>query len=226
MNEALLEIVKKELKVTFKSKSSILSMLFAIGIPFFAFAPLLAAAEKGSMPTSMVLLMLLLIPTEFAFSVGMNAFPNEIRWRTIKFLLVAPVSEREILVGKSLACVVAGLVVEGCVVAVLAFLPVPLDASVLITLLVIGPLLIAFSTFLIVLTTTRFPSSTEGGAAAFIPVGGLMGIFFLCFFLQMALRTDPTLTSLAMASVMAVLTFSVYSLAAKWFDRERLVTAL
>ena len=227
MNEVLMEIAKKELKVTFKSKSAILSMLLAIGIPIFVLVPLLPAAEKGFGGSYLILLLLLLVPIGITSPVGMNAFPNEIRWRTIKSLLAAPVSEKEIFVGKSLACIVAGLVAEACLAAViLAFLPIPVDVPVLITLLVIGPLLFMFATFLIVLTTSKFPSSAEGGAAGFIPVGGIMGIFFLCFFLQMVLQMDPALTSIMIASVVAALTFLVYFVATKWFDRERLVTAL
>ena len=100
----------------------------------------------------------------------MNAFLNEIKWKTIKSLLVAPVSEKEIFMGKSLACIITGLIVEVCLaVIILAFLPIPVDVPILITLLVIGPLLIMFATFLIISATSRFPSSAEGGAAAFIP---------------------------------------------------------
>ena len=229
MNNVIVEIGKKELKTTFKSKSVVLPMLFAIGIPLFALIPQLpkAAAEGGLEGVYLILFMLLLIPTVITSLVGMNAFLNEIKWRTIKSLLVAPVSEKEIFVGKSLACIIAGLIVEACLaVVILAFLPIPVDVPILITLLGIGPLLIMFATFLIISATSRFPSSAEGGAAAFIPVGGIMGIFLLCFFLQRMLQMGPILTNIMIALVIAVFTFLTYFIATKWFNRERLVTGL
>jgi len=172
MNKVIIEIGKKELKTTFKSKSIILPLLMAIGIPLFAIIPQLpkAVAEGGTEGIYLILFMLLLILTIITSLVGMNAFLNEIKWKRIKSLLVAPVSEKEIFMGKSLACIITGLIVEVCLaVIILAFLPIPVDVPILITLLVIGPLLIMFATFLIISATSRFPSSAEGGAAAFIP---------------------------------------------------------
>lgn len=228
MNKVIIKIGKKELKTTFKSKSIILPMLLAIGIPLFSIVPsLLEAAAEGTEIVYLFLFMLLLIPTVIASLVGMNAFLNEIKWRTIKSLLVAPVSEKEIFAGKSLVCIIVGLIVEACfAVVILIFLPIPVDVPILIMLLVIGPLLIMFATFLIVAVTSRFPSSAEGSVAAFIPGGGIIGIFLLCSFLQRILQVGPILTYIMIALVIAVFTFLTYFVAIKWFNRERLVTGL
>ena len=225
----IIEIGKKELKTTFKSKSVILPLLMAIGIPLFAIIPQLpkAVAEGGMEGIYLMLFMFLLIPTIITSLVGMNAFLNEIKWRTIKSLLVAPVSEKEIFVGKSLACIISGLIVEACLaMVILAFLPIPIDVPILITLLVIGPLLVMFATFLIISATSRFPSSAEGGAAAFIPFFGIMAVFLLCFFLQRMLQMGPILTNIMIALMIAVFTFVTYFIATKWFNRERLVVGL
>ena len=58
MNNVIVEIGKKELKTTFKSKSVILPMLLAIGIPLFALIPQLpkAAAEGGLEGVYLILL--------------------------------------------------------------------------------------------------------------------------------------------------------------------------
>jgi len=228
MNSVIIEIGKKELKTTFKSKAIILPLLMAIGIPLFAIISTLPAiAQGGTEGVYVILLTLLLIPTVITSLVGMNAFLNEIKWRTIKSLLVAPVSEKEIFIGKSLACIIAGLIVEVClVVIVFIFLPIAVDIPILIILLLIGPLLVMFATFLIIAATSKFPSSAEGGAAGFIPVGGIMGIFLFCFFLQRLLRIGPTLTNIIIALVIAVLTILTYFIATKWFNRERLVSGL
>jgi ABC-type Na+ efflux pump permease subunit len=229
MNNVIIEIGEKELKTTFKSKSVILPMLLAIGIPLFALIPQLskAVAQGGAEGVYLILFMLLLIPTVITSLVGMNAFLNEIKWKTIKSLLVAPVSEKEIFIGKSLACIIPGLIVEACLAGIiLVFLPMAIDIPILITLLVIGPLLIMFATFLIIAATSRFPGSAEGGAAVFIPVGGIMGIFLLCFFLQRLLQIGPILTNIMIALVIGILAFVTYFIAAKWFNRERLVVGL
>ena len=228
MDSVIIEIGKKELKTTFKSKAIILPLLMAIGIPLFAIIQVLPAiAQGGTEGVYAILLMLLLIPTVITSLVGMNAFLNEIKWRTIKSLLVAPVSEKEIFIGKSLACIIAGLIVEVClVVIVFIFLPIAVDIPILIILLVIGPLLVMFATFLIIAATSKFPSSAEGGAAGFIPFGGITGIFLFCFFLQRLLQIGPTLTNIMIALVIAVLTILTYFIATKWFNRERLVTGL
>ena len=228
MNSVIIEIGKKELKATFKSKAIILPLLMAIGIPLFAIISTLSViAQGGTEGVYAVLLTLLLIPIVITSLVGMNAFLNEIKWRTIKSLLVAPVSEKEIFIGKSLACIIPGLILEVClVVIVFIFLPMAVDIPILIILLVIGPLLVMFATFLIIAVTSKFPSSAEGGAAGFIPFAGITGIFLLCFFLQRLLRIGPTLTNIMIALVIAVLTILTYFIATKWFNRERLVAGL
>jgi ABC-type transport system involved in multi-copper enzyme maturation permease subunit len=228
MNSVIIEIGKKELKTTFKSKAIILPLLMAIGIPLFAIISTLPAiAQGGTEGVYAILLTLLLIPTVITSLVGMNAFLNEIKWRTIKSLLVAPVSEKEVFIGKSLACIIPGLIVEVClVVIVFIFLPIAVDIPILIILLLIGPLLVMFATFLIIAATSKFPSSAEGGAAGFIPVGGITGIFLFCFFLQRLLQIGPTLTNIMIALVIAVFTILTYFIATKWFNREKLVAGL
>ena len=230
MNSVVMEIGKKELKTTFKNKAIIVLLLLAVGIPIFSLVPQLskAVAEGEIASVYLLLFMLLLIPTVMASMVGMNAFLNEIKWRTIKSLLVAPVSEKEIFMGKSLASITTGLIVEIClVVLILVFFPIVVDIPILIILLVIGPLLVLFATFLIIAATSRFPSSAEGGAANFIPVGGVLAVFFLGFFLLSLLKIDdPTLTNIIIALIVAGITFVTYIIATKWFNRERLVVGL
>jgi len=156
-----------------------------IAMPLFATIPQLpkAVAEGALEAVYLTVFMFLLIPTVITSLVGMNAFLNKIKCRTIKSLLVATVCEKEISVGKSLACIIARFIVEACLaVVILAFLPISIDVPILIRLLVIWPLLIMLAIFLIISATSRFPSSAEGGAVAFIPVGGIMAVFLLCPF--------------------------------------------
>ena len=231
MNSVIAEIGKKELKTTFRSKSIIIPLLMGIGIPLFAglFVTLQLAAEGSELIYAPLLFLQVLPAVIITALVGLNAFSNEINWRTIKSLLVAPVSEKEIFIGKSLACIVTGLVVEACLaVIILILLPIAVDIPILVILLAIGPLLVMFATFMIIAVTSRFPSSAAAGvgAAAFIPMIAILAVFFLCFFLQMLLQMNPIAMQVMIALIVATLTFVTYFIATKWFNRERLVTGL
>ncbi|MFX0085584.1 MAG: ABC transporter permease subunit, partial [Candidatus Hodarchaeota archaeon] len=114
MVNIILEICKKELKTRFGSKRVLLPLLIPIGIPILVFIPEIQEVMSQTEPESELVsfLLFLLIPVMVTTLVGITAFINEIRWKTIKSILVAPVSEGEILLGKSLACIVVGLLVE------------------------------------------------------------------------------------------------------------------
>ena len=231
MNSVIAEIGKKELKTTFRSKSIIIPLLMGVGIPLFVgILVTLRLATEGLELIYTSLLFLQVLPAVIITTlVGLNAFSNEIYWRTIKSLLVAPVSEKEIFIGKSLACIVPGLVVEACLaVIILVLLPIAVDIPILIILLAIGPLLVMFATFMIIAATSRFPSSaaTGVGAASFIPMMAIVAVFFLCFFLQTLLQMNPIALQVMIALITAALTFMTYFIATKWFNRERLVVGL
>ena len=155
--------------------------------------------------------------------IGMHAFTNEVRWRTIKPLLASPVSIGEIFIGKSLTCIITGLLVDGFLALVLLIsLPV-VNVPIVIILLVQGPLLVIYATFLIMAVTARFPSAVEGGIVVYLPMGGIMGVLLVSFILQMVFPASPILNNVLITLVIAMLSLLTFFTSTRWFSRERLV---
>jgi len=228
MVSVIAEIGKKELKTTFRSKSIIIPLAVAIGVPILLLPTTIQAiAERPELMYAYILLIQTIPVIVIASVIGMNAFVNEITWKTMKSLLVAPLSEKEIFIGKSLPCIVAGLITEACwAVIPLVLLPIAVDIPIIIIVVVTGPLLVIFTTFMIIAMTSRFPSSAGGETAAFISMGAVIGVLLLCFFLQFLLQMNPIAMQVMVALAVAALTFMTYFIATKWFNRERLVVGL
>lgn len=228
MVNVVTEICKKELKTRFGSKSVVLPMLLVIGIPILVFIPQLLEtmiqAEPGSEYVS--LMFFLLIPVMITTLVGINTFTNEIRWKTIKSILVAPVSEGEIFIGKSMACIIIGLLVEAFLSVIVLISIDDLDVSILMLLFLIGPLSVIFTTFIFIIGTSRFPAIAENGGAVLMPMSGLLIIFLIFFFLKEFLGINPTLHGVMLSLIITILTCGAYYLAKKWFNRESLVLSV
>ncbi|MFX0095994.1 MAG: hypothetical protein ACFFBD_29920 [Candidatus Hodarchaeota archaeon] len=217
MANVVTEICKKELRSRFGSKSVFLSMLLTTGIPMLVFIPQLLEAMSQAEPGSEYLsfLLFLVIPVMATTLVGINTFINEIRWKTIKFLLVAPVSEEEIFIGKSLACIIVGLLVDVILSLIVLLSLDRLDISVILLLFVIGPLSVIFTTFIFIIGTSRFPIIAEGVGAIIRPMGGLLFVFLNYLFLKEFLKVSPSLINVVLALIIASLTCLTYFIAKK-----------
>lgn len=228
MINVAIEICKKELRTRFGSKRVVLPMLLTLGIPMLVFIPQLLETMVQTEPGSEYLsfMFFLLIPVMSTTLVGINSFINEIRWKTIKSILVAPVSEGEILIGKSMAVILVGLLVEAFMAVIVLISIADLNVSLLMLILVIGPLSVIFTTFIFVMGTSRFPAIAENGGAVLMPMGGLIFIFMISFFLKEFLGIIPPLHGVMLSLVITFLTFGAYYLAKKWFNRERLVLSV
>jgi ABC-type transport system involved in multi-copper enzyme maturation permease subunit len=203
-------------------------MLLTIGIPILVFTPQLLETTVQAEPGSeyIRLMLFLLIPIMITTLVGINTFINEIRWKTIKSILVAPVSEGEIFIGKSMACIIVGLLVE-TFLSVLVLITIDnLDISILILLFLIGPLSVIFTTFIFIIGTSRFPAIAENGGAVLMPMGGLLIIFLIFFFLKEFLGINPTLHGVMISIIISILTCGAYFLAKRGFNRESLVLSV
>lgn len=228
MANVVTEICKKELRSRFGSKSVFLSMLLTTGIPMLVFIPQLLEAMSQAEPGSEYLsfLLFLVIPVMATTLVGINTFINEIRWKTIKFLLVAPVSEEEIFIGKSLACIIVGLLVDVILSLIVLLSLDRLDISVILLLFVIGPLSVIFTTFIFIIGTSRFPIIAEGVGAIIMPMGGLLFVFLNYLFLKEFLKVSPSLINVVLALIIASLTCLTYFIAKKSFNREILILSI
>jgi ABC-type transport system involved in multi-copper enzyme maturation permease subunit len=228
MVNVVTDICKKELRTRFGSRSVVLPMLIAIGIPILIFIPqlleIMVQEEPGSEYLS--LMFFLIIPVMLTTLVGINTFINEIRWKTIKSLLVAPVSEGEIFIGKSMACIIVGLLVEAILSVIVLISINDLNISLLMLLFILGPLSVIFTTFMFILGILRFPTIAENGGAVLMSICGLFTIFMISLFLKEFLGLNPTLYGVMLSLIIMLLTCGAFYLAKIWFNRERLVLGI
>ncbi|MFX1533871.1 MAG: hypothetical protein ACFFDI_06515, partial [Promethearchaeota archaeon] len=138
-------------------------------------------------------------------------------------LLVAPISEEEIFIGKSLACIITGLLAEALLSGIILIYLQNIDISTVMLLIAVGPLSVIFTTFIIIIGTSRFPSIADGGGVVFIPMGGLVIIFMIFFLLKEFLKINLALVYVILALIIAILTCGAYFIAKRWFNRETLV---
>jgi len=225
MIEIAATICKKELKIRFGSKRVLLPMLFSLGIPMLVFIPRLLDTFSQTEYESEFLrfLLFLIIPVMVTTLVGINTFINEIRWKTIKLLLVAPISENEIFLGKSMACIVTGLITQTLLSGIILFTRNSVELSTILLLFTIGPLSVIFTTFIFIIGTSRFPSIAEGGGSILMPMGGLLIIFSIFFLLMGYFHMNMIFVYTILALVLTFFVYVTYFLAKRWFNREILV---
>ncbi len=228
MVEVEIEICKKELRTRFGSKSVVLPMLLAIGIPILVFVPQLLEVMNQSEPRTeyISLMFFLVIPVMITTLVGIHTFINEIRWKTIKSILVAPISEGEIFLGKSMACIIVGLLVEAFLSVIVLIFVDDVAVSILLLIFLIGPLSVIFTTFIFILGTLRFPAIAENGGAVLMPMGGLFIVFLISIFLKEFLGISSMLHGILLSFIITILTGGAYYISKKWFNRERLVLSV
>jgi ABC-type transport system involved in multi-copper enzyme maturation permease subunit len=218
-------ICKKEIKIRFGSKRVFLPMIFSVGVPMLVFIPNLIEAFSQTEHESEYLrfLLFLILPVMITTLIGINTFINEIRWKTIKSLLVAPVTEGEIFLGKSMACIVTGLVTEVFLSGLILFSLNSIEIPVILLLIVIGPLSVIFTTFIFIIGTSRFPSIAEGGGAILMPISGLLIIFTTFFLLNGFLELNTTFVYVILTLFLTFLVFVTYFFAKRWFNKEKLI---
>ncbi|MFW9904346.1 MAG: hypothetical protein ACFFFH_08450 [Candidatus Thorarchaeota archaeon] len=228
MVNVVMEVCKKELRTRFGSKRVLLPMLIPIGIPTLIFIPkLLEVMSQTDQESEIVrFLLFLILPVMVTTLIGITTFINEIRWKTIKTLLVAPVSEGEIFIGKSLACIISGLVTEAFLSTIIIFSLNIVDYSLLLLLFIIGPLTVIFTTFIFVMGTSRFPTIAEGGGAILMPISGLLIVFTIFFSLRAFFQISPVLSYLTLALIIVILICITYLLGIRWFNRETLLLTI
>jgi ABC-type transport system involved in multi-copper enzyme maturation permease subunit len=228
MVNVVTDIGKKELRTRFGSKSVVLPILLAMGLPLLVFIPQLLKTMNQAEPGSeyISLMFFLVFPVMITTLVGIHTFINEIRWKTIKSILVAPISEGEIFLGKSMACIVVGLLVEAFLSMIVLIFVDDVTISILLLIFLIGPLSVIFTTFIFILGTLRFPAIAENGGAVLMPIGGLLIIFLISIFLKEFLVIDPTLHGVMLSLIITIFTGGAYYISKKWFNRERLVLSV
>lgn len=178
--------------------------------------------------------MFLMLPVFVPIVIAAQAVVGEKEARTIEPLLASPLSSGEILLGKTLAAFVPGVVIAwgsfaifAAGVNVLAWEtfrgPVVPDATWLVAVFVVGPLLALFGNGLAVLVSSRVNDARLAQQLAGIAVLPLVGLMVV----QMArgLAFGPAFYAIA-SGLLALIDFVLYRVAIRLFDRERILTSL
>lgn len=228
MVSVITEIFKKELKTRFGSKKTLLSMLIPVGFPILVFIPQLqqSMSQTGSDSEFVSFLFFLIIPIMITTLIGTSTFINEIRWKTIKSLLVAPITDEEILLGKSLACILTGIMVDLIIAGIIILTVKTISISMIILMFIIGPLSVILITIIFIIGVSRFPTITEGGGAMLFPISGIMIIVFPFATLKMFIQSNTYIPYVVMVGIISILIYMTLLMAKKWFNREILVLSI
>jgi len=199
-----------------------------MGIPILVFVPKLQELMSRTDPESEFtrFLLFLIIPIMATTLIGITSFINEIRWKTIKPLLAAPVTEEEIILGKSLACIITGLSVELGLAGIIFLTIKPINSSVLMLLGVVGPLSVIFTTFVFIIGLIKLPTIADGGGAILLPMSGFLIIFLIFIVLKGIIQEDSVLIYTILILMLLLLIGLIFSLTKKWFNRETLVLSI
>jgi hypothetical protein len=228
MVNVISEICLKELKTRFGSKKVLFPLFISLGFPILVFIPRLQEAMTHTDPETefIRLLFFLIIPTMVVTIVGITSFISEIRWKTIKPLLVAPISEGEILIGKSLACIIPGVLIEAILSVIIILSVQTLDLSILLLLFVIGPLSVIFTTFIFIIGVSKFPAIADGGGSILMPMGSISLVFLLFLGLKIILQLSTITVYIFLALILSLLIPLVFLVAKNLFNRETLVLSI
>lgn len=158
--------------------------------------------------------------------VGITSFINEIRWKTIKPLLVAPISEGEILIGKSLVCMIPKLIAEILVSGIIILSVQTLDLSILLLLFVVGPLSVIFTNFIFTIGVSKFPAIADAGGSILMPMGSISLVFLLFLGLKVFFQLSTITAYIFLALILSLLIPLAFVVAKNLFNRENLVLAI
>ncbi len=243
MSRVVWDVAKKELRTTFRSKRTLLiTILLFLGvaiIPAFKVEDTLGGAEVTTevlLPMVDAFLMIAFFAPLFVASrVAESAFLAERDRKTLEHLLSLPVSDRDLFLGKFLPGLVVGIVVEIAVAAsLLAFMAAkfpmamagaaPLVPALVVTILVMGPVLIALSVLVVLVLSTRLSSTREASM-------GSLGVVLIPVILYMLKFTgtvplDPLAFNAVASLLLGVVSLALAVLGVGTFNRERLVAAV
>lgn len=222
-----IEICKKEFLTRFGTKASIIPLVFTLAIPVIAFLPqiftLFTSSENDSHLVAM--LFFLIIPVMVTNIFGISAFINEIRWKTIKTLLIAPIDMGQLYIGKSLACILAGVVTDFLLTIFLVSGGVELTLSNIMLFLILGPLTITFTTFILIIGSSKYPKLAENGGGIYFSIFSLIVVFLLLILLQFLVNNRQELVDSLFILIIGTLSLIAYFYAKKMFNTENLATS-
>ena len=224
MSTIVFEICKKELLVRFGSKSSNVYLLFTLAIPIAIFLPQTAqmfTTNSKEFP-EIKIIFFLIIPIMVSNLIGISTFINEIRWKTIKTLLVAPIEMNDIFIGKSLACIMLGIVTDLLLSFYLVLIGININVSILMLFFIIEPLIVVLSTFLLIIVTLKYPGLAENGGSLYFSMGGLMVVFLILFTIKIIINAPQFIIDIIYSIIIGILVFLTFYYAKKNFNKEQI----
>ena len=224
LSNIIIEICKKELKTRLGSKATIIPLIFTFILPVIVFLPkiyLLFSAQKSE-PNYFSFIMFLIIPVMMTNIIGIHSFINEIRWKTFKTLLVAPIDIEEILIGKSLACILVGIIADLLLSLILLITGININLSILLLFFCLGPLVVIYATFLLVLGTLKFPKIAELGGGLYFSISGHVIAFLAIFLINIVFSGFQLLIDFLSIIMVSIFSLITYFSSKKMFNKEYL----
>ena len=218
-------IFKKEIRLTFCSFKGILSLIFPMFIILFALVPSLSGIKPETSPEEVDSLVAVfqIIPILFTLLIGQTAFPLEFQYRTLKFLLTSPISERELFIAKSLPSIGGGLVVNILLsfflILYLKVRLVPIRGETLIIFFGLGSAVVILSGLSVIVCSIYFSGEIMRFLPTVIPIGIILSVFVLISFIPGNLFWK----NIGAIVVIILLSLIILKLSIKGFKREILI---
>ncbi len=232
------EIARKELLSYFTGKMAMLRNLLMLIIfcmvPIMQIDNALRAGEYSSYVLSQSLEFYLLFSCFYALvmasGIAVMAFPYEKEQKTIEYLFTLPLTDSEILAGKALAAIIAGLAGVAFVMAVILGYVLVLNGhlikwvtpfptlSLLLTIFSIAPMVVVLSV-LIIVAVSSFISSAR---MTYLPMYVIAGIVMGLSFARVELGEYALLMDLGIILMLAAAIAVTFVISVKTFSREKI----
>jgi ABC-2 type transport system permease protein len=232
------EIARKELLSYFTGRMAMLRNILMLAIfsivPIMQIGQVMTATGYDAQAIGQALEAYLPFASMYAVVMGsaiaVMAFPYEKEQKTIEYLFSLPLKDSEILAGKTIAAVVAGLAGLAFVVTMICgyvfvlnghliqwTTPLPV-LSLLLTALVITPLIVVLSVLVIVAVSSFITSVRMTYMPTYLMVGVIIGLSFAKY--QEGI--DPLLMDVAIIGILALGIAAAFAVTLKTFSRERI----
>jgi ABC-2 type transport system permease protein len=238
MVNLIFEIARKELLSYFTGKMAIMRNMIMLAV--FSIVPIMqinqVMVSTNYDAGAIVQVMEIYLPFSSIYAVVMGsaiavmAIPYEKEQMTIDYLFSLPLKDGEILAGKVLAAIAAGLaglafvmtlicgyvlVLNGHLIQWTPDFPTP---SLLLTALVITPLIVVLSVLVIVAVSSFINSVRMTYLPTYLMVGIILGLSFAKY----QAGIDPLLMDGAIIGFLAVSIAAAFTVTLKTFSRERI----
>jgi|AGTN01.2.fsa_nt_gi hypothetical protein len=232
------EIARKEVLSYFSGKMSMVRNLIMLAIfsivPIMQVDAVMTATNYDASSIGQALEAYLPFASMYAVVMGsaiaVMAIPYEKEQKTIEYLFSLPLKDGQILAGKTLAAIAAGLaglafvtaliygyvfVFNGHLIQWTATFP---TASLLLTTLVITPLIVVLAV-LVIVAVSSFVSSVR---MTYMPTYLIVGMIIGLSFVKYQEGVDPLLMDAAIIGFLLVLIVAAFTVTLKTFSRERI----